>query len=345
MRGVAAWTAIFAMVAGCGGGDRRTFDDTSKGGPTGGGGPTPDPGGAPGLGAPPGGTGACVSTSAPNKATDITVDPAFAAKYTAYDLGQVPGMPAYKYGGLVLLAGDENTLLLGGFANDPGARIYAVKLVRNNCKHIVGFAGPAVEYAYAPHIDGGLVYGPNGTLMFAGWPANTLGILRAGEKNPARTLDAATLGIPEALAAIGFVPKGFPGDGRFKLVAWEGGQFYDATVTVGNDGLPEVKGVTQVLTLPGGPEGFAYVPQGSPLFAAPTMIVSEWSANRVAVYDVAATGDPTLATRKTFLTGLSGAEGAYFDPPTGDFLFSTWNTRRPERMILVTGFAPVAPPK
>src|SRR5262249_25378638 len=110
-------------------------------------------------------------------------------------------------------------------------------------------------------------------------------------------------------------------------------------------GIANVESVSKLATLPGGPEGFAWVPPGSPQFESPSMIVSEWSDNSVSVYDVGKGGDPELSTRRTFLTGLSGAEGAFFDPLTGDFLFSTWNVDQPETVVLVTGFAPVRAPK
>ena len=42
------------------------------------------------------------------------------------------------------------------------------------------------------------------------------------------------------------------------------------------------------------------------------------------------------APGENFITGLSGAEGAFIDPLTGDFLFSTFGGNR---VILVTGFA------
>jgi len=32
-------------------------------------------------------------------------------------------------------------------------------------------------------------------------------------------------------------------------------------------------------------------------------------------------GDPIVATRRLFVSGLDGAEGAYLDPLTGDYLF------------------------
>ena len=39
--------------------------------------------------------------------------------------------------------------------------------------------------------------------------------------------------------------------------------------------------------------------------------------------------------------GLQGAEGAYRNPATGDFFFSTWG-QAADRTIVVRGFAPIA---
>ena len=41
-------------------------------------------------------------------------------------------------------------------------------------------------------------------------------------------------------------------------------------------------------------------------------------------YEIDEGANPILATRRDFITGLKGAEGAYRDPATGDFFFSTW---------------------
>jgi hypothetical protein len=51
-------------------------------------------------------------------------------------------------------------------------------------------------------------------------------------------------------------------------------------------------------------------------------LLSEFSAGEIGAYDIDANRDPILATRRDFLTGLTGAEGAVIDPLTGDFLFS-----------------------
>ena len=68
------------------------------------------------------------------------------------------------------------------------------------------------------------------------------------------------------------------------------------------------------------------------------MLVSEYGSGRVAAFEVDADGDPLVATRRDFITGLSGAEGAFVDPVTGDFLFSTFGGG--DRVIVVRGFAP-----
>src|SRR5438045_143310 len=97
-----------------------------------------------------------------------------------------------------------------------------------------------------------------------------------------------------------------------------------------------------MVTLPGGPEGFIYVPLGSPLFPLQSMLVSEYSSGNVVTYTTDANGNPVLASRHVFVSGLTGAEGAAIDPVTGDFLFSTFGGSN--RVIRVQGFVPPTPP-
>jgi hypothetical protein len=52
-------------------------------------------------------------------------------------------------------------------------------------------------------------------------------------------------------------------------------------------------------------------------------------------------GNPDTATRREFVQGLKGAEGAYREPSTGDFFFSTWQYSEPDHMIVVRGFDPI----
>jgi hypothetical protein len=71
------------------------------------------------------------------------------------------------------------------------------------------------------------------------------------------------------------------------------------------------------------------------------MVVAEYGAGNIATYELTATGDPNVATRRTFISGLGGAEGAFIDPFTGDFLFSTFGGGN--HVIVVRGFVPPPP--
>jgi hypothetical protein len=94
-----------------------------------------------------------------------------------------------------------------------------------------------------------------------------------------------------------------------------------------------------VRTVPGGPEGIVWVPEGSPLFSPNTALVSQYDLGAVQAFAIDADGLPT-GTGTNFVTGLTGAEGAVIDPVTGSFLFSTFGGGN--RVVMVSGFA--APP-
>src|SRR3954471_22997383 len=75
-------------------------------------------------------------------ALGVTVDPAYADKYTCFDLGPVPGVPPQKYGGLTLTLDKCSTrLLIGGEANYPTGKLYGVNVVRDDHGHVSGFPG------------------------------------------------------------------------------------------------------------------------------------------------------------------------------------------------------------
>jgi PEP-CTERM motif len=270
-----------------------------------------------------------------------TIDPFFASDYSYTDIGTIDGVPS-NFGGLTLLAGNPNKLLIGGSANTLGGGLYTVDVVRDINGHITGFSGTASLFGSAPYNDGGITYGPGGVLFASQWPVNMLGQYLPGSTSPDKTIDLAPFGVASSHSAIAFAPSDRSYAGRMKLTSWSGGQFYDALYTPDGLGTFDIVSVTQTETLVGGPEGFAYIPLGSTLFGD-SMIVSEYSAGIVSTYDVDANGDPIGASRKVFMTGLSGAEGAYIDPLTGDFLFSTFGGG--SRVIVVQGFqAPVPEP-
>jgi hypothetical protein len=234
---------------------------------------------------------------------------------------------------------DPNVLLLGGNANDAPGALYAASVIRDASNHITGFTGTAPFFADAPYNDGGVVYGPGDVLFCTQWPVNQLGQMKPGSTAPDRVIDMAPLGVGgSSLAALNFVPSGFGGAGRLKLESWVDGNWYDATVTPDGSGTYDLVGVNQVAgsTLPGGPEGFVYVSPTSPLFSTHSILVSAFSEGRVDAYEVDGNGDPIVATRRLFLGELEGAEGALFDPLTGDFLFSTFGGG--DRIVAVRGF-------
>lgn len=266
-----------------------------------------------------------------------TIDPFYAGSYSYTDLGTPAGVPS-QFGGLTMLAGTTDTLLLGGAANGPSGALYAVGVTRDGMGHINGFTGTSSLYASAPYNDGGVAYGPGGVLFTSRWPVNELAQYLPGSSAPDKVTALGTLGVAGSNAAVNFVPAGFSGAGRMKLSSYAGGQFYDVTFTPDGLGTFDLISAVQTATLPGAPEGFAYVSAASPLLTAPTMIVSEFGANVVSLYDVDLNGDPIAGTRRVFMSGLSGVEGAFIDPMTGDFLFSTFGGG--SRVIVVQGFVP-----
>lgn len=265
-----------------------------------------------------------------------TIDPFYSTNYSYTDLGSVPELPPL-YGGLTFKFDDPNKIIIGGNANTAEGDFYTIDVTRDGNGHVTGFSGTAQFYATGEYNDGGVAYGPSNVLFASRWPVNGLGQYMPGSTAPDKIIDLGPLGVASSHAAVAFVPAGFSGAGRIKLASWSGGEFYDGTITPDGSGTYDLVGISQVATLNGGPEGFVYVPLGSTLFGNPSMIVSEYSAGSVATYEVDANGNPITASRRTFMTGLTGAEGAVIDPVTGDFLFSTFGGGN--RVVVVTGFA------
>jgi len=266
----------------------------------------------------------------------------FNGAYSVHDIGTPPGVPN-QLGGLTLKAGTTDRLLIGGAANAAAGALYEIGVVRDGAGHIVGFSDTATRVADAAYNDGGITYGPGGVLFLARWPQNELGQTRPGSAITDKIISLTSLGVTSSLASLQFVPPGQPGAGSLKLASYRGGQWYDADVVPDGAGTYDVANVTPVAdsTLSGGPEGFVYVPSASPQFGRPSLLVSEYGVDQIAAYQVDANGDPVVATRRVFISGLDGAEGALLDPVTGDFLFSTFGGG--SRVIAVRGFAAPSP--
>lgn len=274
------------------------------------------------------------------------------SSYTAVDLGSIAGLPT-NYGGLVFKAGDPNTIIIGGAANNPSGRFYEVGVLRDGSNRITGFGAPAQIGGLGEYNDGGIAYGPGGVLFTARWPVNALGQTKPGSTNEDKITSLGGFGIGStSISAISFVPSGFSGAGQMKIATWASGQWW--TLTLSPDGLgtynvvlatredlDSVAAGTQ--DVPGGPEGFVYIPGANAGFGLDSLLIAEWSAGKIGAYQIDSNGNPLVSTRRDFITGLSGAEGAAIDPLTNDFLFSTFGGGN--RLVRVSGFiAPPPPP-
>jgi hypothetical protein len=155
---------------------------------------------------------------------------------------------------------------------------------------------------------------------------------------PDKVITLDSFGIGSSVGAAGFVPPGFGGAGDFKIVSFNGGDFHTVTLTPDGMGGFDIVSAMQEAVLPGGPEGFVYIAAGNAEFANPSLLLSEWTVGEVGAYEIDANGNPIPATRRLFIGGLDGAEGAFIDPVTGDFIFSTFGGG--DQVLIVQGFQP-----
>jgi|LNFM01.1.fsa_nt_gb hypothetical protein len=282
----------------------------------------------------------CVPMTLP-AAMGITVAEPFSALYRAYDIGRVPGLPATRYGGCLIDRDDPNLMYIGVDSETPMGSIYAIRVVRDCGRHIIGYSGTARLVASAPYVDANLFYDRDGNILYSMWPVNQIAILRPGSMMPSQVINLMPFGVEQQASpgGLAFVPTGFVGAGELRAVGWPNFGWFripygyrDRTYTLMN--------AERRAMFTNGTGGFAYVPAGSPMIDRPALIMAEW-ATSVSLFDVDMRGDVQLATRRPFLTGLTNAWGAYFEPVTGDFMFPSWGN---DRVIVVRGFATPQPP-
>src|SRR5688572_30727064 len=299
--------------------------------------PLPQPDSDPGCPPPPVAAGADVQLAMP-----------FDTLYKVYDLGAPPGVPS-SLGGTVVRPADKNKLLIAGASETSGGAIYEIGVKRNACNHIIGFDGTATLVANTPYVDANLVYVANDLLLYTEWPQYTLSQIAGAATMADRRTDLRMLGMPDSgdsgPGGLGVVPPGLASAGELRLVTWPGGRWYHvASAPDGN--LVAVSSITEMATLPNQPGGFAYVPAGSPGFTVQSLIVAEWRSDstldRVAVYDVDASGDPVVASRREFFLRFPRPWGAYFEPVTGDYMFLSWGSGD-DHLYIVQGFVPPPP--
>ncbi|MDF1836940.1 MAG: hypothetical protein P1V35_03645 [Planctomycetota bacterium] len=268
-------------------------------------------------------------------ASGQTFGPDFVSDYTFTDLG-TPGSVPGNLGGINFKPGDTETLLIGGNANNGSGMIYEVPITRDASGHISAFGGPGVATYTAPYNDGGLCFSSDGVMFVTTFSNNHLLQFLPGSTTPDSDIDLTPLGINSSVGTCQFVPAGFPGAGSFKIGSYSSSEWYDVDLTLNLLGTYDITGVTQTVNTGGGTEGLVYIAGGNPGFTSNAALISEYGANRVSTYDIDANGNPVVATRRAFMNGLSGAEGAVIDPITGDFLFSTFGGGN--RVLVVRGF-------
>lgn len=282
---------------------------------------------------------ALVAIAAPRLAPAQQISAPFDQSYSWRSLGSVPGVPT-PYGGITFKFDDPDVLLIGGAANSASGAVYQIRVTRDTQGAINGFTGQATLLATAPNIDGGLHYGPNNVLFFTQYPITGVGQIRAGSTAPDKltTLNASNGWTSNSPGALTFVPPGYAGAGDLKVNSWSGAVLHTTAIRPDGTGTFDLVGFVRPVQISGGPEGLLFPPPGSPQLSDYShLIVCEYSAAGIAVYDLDANGDPIPASRRQFMTGVGGAEGATLDPATGAFLFSTFGGGN--QVLVVDGFA------
>jgi hypothetical protein len=247
----------------------------------------------------------------------------------------VPGLPT-EYGGLTMKREDPNTLLITGNSFTGSAKIYSIQVTRDASNHISGFVGNAAIFANAPNLHGGLTYGPDDILFYTTYSSNTVGQIKPCSLNPDKIIGLTALGVASSVGALEFVPTGFPGAGRLKIVSYNNSGWYDTTVSPDGTGTYNIAAAVGPITVGGGPEGIAFVGNTQPKFTEYSVLIGQWSQDRISSFTLNANGDPVVSSRRDFVTGLgSGQRGMTIDPVTGDLLFTNGL-----RFFVVKGFTP-----
>lgn len=253
--------------------------------------------------------------------------PEFASDYRLVPLGVVPGHPG-GLGAIEFDPNDPNLLYLGANSIEPSGEIHRIRVQRDALGRIVGYDGRTTFRSRAPHIDGGLCFSPTGVLLYACYPTNELGQITPNSVGPLKTARLGSVGINSSIGAIRFVPGGFPGAGSLKLASYTSGQWYDVSIRSDSAGTYDVTAAAEATgaVVEGGAGSAAYVPYAYPGFAKPSVWVTEFDYRSVSAFELSPTGNPLPHTRREFVTGLIGAQGATLDRVTGDLLLTSMLT-------------------
>ncbi len=288
----------------------------------------------------------------PTNVSAQTLGSDFSSGYSVRNLGTAGDIPA-PYGALSFKLNDSNTLLVGGNADDPTAKIYQIAVTRDAQKHITGLAATSSSLADAPGIppeqpldvaggiDGGMDYGPNGVLFYTSYHDGAISQIKPASTAPNKQIRMSSLGIDGAGGALAFVPAGFPGTGRLKLAGASSTTWFDSAVTSDGTGTFNIALSAKSVEIVDYAQGVVYVKAGATAFAQNSVLITSQLDNRVVAYEIDANGDPLPGTLREFFTGFYQVKGATMDPVTGDFLFASGDANNPD--ILLVGNLSVGP--
>ena len=116
-------------------------------------------------------------------------------------------------------------------------------------------------------------------LFVTRYPANQLEQSKPGSIAPDKVIDLTPLGVTGSVGSIGFVPPGFPGAGSMKIVSYgDNGWYHCDFVPDGNGTFNVISAIRRANV--GGPEGIAFVPHGSPVFPANSVLIVDTDTPR-----------------------------------------------------------------
>ena len=172
-------------------------------------------------------------------------------------------------------------------------------------------------------------------LFVTRFPNNQLEQSKPGSTDPDKVTNLSLIGIDSSVGSIGFVPSGFPGAGSMKIVS-ASGEWYQCEFVPDGNGTFEVISAFPRATLADTPEGIVFVPPGSPVFPANSVLINNWSTGKIVTAPLDANGDPIVANTQDVIEGFGVSEGPSIDPLTGDLLF--WSANNGGSIFLVRGF-------
>lgn len=219
------------------------------------------------------------------------------------DLGSLAGVPAtFQYAGLgfngsaLLLSGGDPTLM------SQDSEIYSIPVNRGANGQIQSL-GPASGYAaveaattsvFYPSLGGGLLFAPNGTLVYT-TPAVD-GVSYIGQYSPGAATSSLTAVNIAGYAGVSLGGLGYLPNGRLVISSLEGNWFPLTLSNPNGSGFYQVAFGSAINTVPEPAAAFASFPAGtSPSVAGNNVLVGDVTLSALQLYALDANGNPTTS--------------------------------------------------